>query len=272
MDIEKSDLLKETMNFVENIEFSEFQPKTEIKEEEGVDEEVWKFSPFDVKPKVEQVEASEIGEAKIKTEPEEFFSNNEMETLHNESIDIKDEFMGTMKNFVSDIIPLKNIEQQIDALPEKEPNIQFTVTAGENNPRKNLALLKRPDKCKDIVGVNENKKAFECSFCPYKVGRNDQLNRHIAIVHSKNPFLCSMCPSTFGYKYHLNKHVAVVHEMKKFECSLCPYNFAQKEHLDRHMAAAHEKNKPFECYLCPRKFGLEDHLNKQNAAVHGKMN
>ena len=56
MGIENSDLLKETINFVETIEFSEFQPKTEIKEEEGLDQEVWKSSPFDVKPKLEQVQ------------------------------------------------------------------------------------------------------------------------------------------------------------------------------------------------------------------------
>ena len=246
MDIEKSDLLKETMNFVENIEFSEFQPKTEIKEEEGVDEEVWKFSPFDVKPKVEQVEASEIGEAKIKTEPEEFFSNNEMETLHNESIDIKDEFMGTMKNFVSDIIPLKNIEQQIDALTEKEPNIQFTVTAGENNPRKNLALLKRPDKCKDIVGVNENKKAFECSLCPYKAAGKCQLNQHIVAVHEKKKhFQCPFCPSKFGWKCQLKKHVDIVHEKKKtFVCSMCPTKFAKKGQLTKHIATVHQMKRP----------------------------
>ena len=53
MDIKNSDLLKETTNFVENIEFSEFLPKTEIKEEEGFDQEVWEPSPFDVKPKLE---------------------------------------------------------------------------------------------------------------------------------------------------------------------------------------------------------------------------
>ena len=49
MDNENSDLIKETINFVENIEFSEFQPKIEIKEEEGLDQEVWKSSTFDVK-------------------------------------------------------------------------------------------------------------------------------------------------------------------------------------------------------------------------------
>ena len=55
MDIKNSDLLKETINFVENIEFSEFQPKTEIKEEEGLNQEVWKSPQLDIKPKLEQL-------------------------------------------------------------------------------------------------------------------------------------------------------------------------------------------------------------------------
>ena len=72
MDIENADMLKETIlqtiNFVEDIEFShKIQSKTEIKEKEVFDQEVWKSSPFDFKLKLEQVEASE---AKIKTEPE----------------------------------------------------------------------------------------------------------------------------------------------------------------------------------------------------------
>ena len=100
MDVNNS-FAKETINFVENIEFSEFQHKTEIKEEEGLNQEVWKPSPFDIKPKLEQLEAFEICEAKIKTEPEEFFSNDETETLCTESLDIKDEFMWAMKDFVS---------------------------------------------------------------------------------------------------------------------------------------------------------------------------
>ena len=90
MDIRNSDMLKETINFVENIEFSD-NIKTEIKEEEGLDQEVWIHQPFDVKPKIEPVEASETVQAQIKTEPE-FFSNDETETLSNESIEIKDEF------------------------------------------------------------------------------------------------------------------------------------------------------------------------------------
>ena len=166
MNMENSDLLKETINFVENIEFSEFQPKTEIKEEEGLDQEVWKSSPFDVKPKLEQIETPETGEAKIKTEPEDFFSYIETETFRNESIEIKDEFMWAMKDFESDNVPPMNIEQRNVAVAEKKPTVRFTVKAGENDPRK-------------------NKKEFECALCPYKVCRKDHLNRHIAAVHEQ---------------------------------------------------------------------------------------
>ena len=64
---------KETIEFVENIKFSEnIQPKAEIKEEEGFDQEVWKSLPLDVKPKLEQKEGSETGQVKIKTEPREW--------------------------------------------------------------------------------------------------------------------------------------------------------------------------------------------------------
>ena len=64
MDSKKSDLLKETIKFVENIEFSDnVDPKTEIKQE------VWKSSSVDVKPKLEQVELNyETGQAKIKND------------------------------------------------------------------------------------------------------------------------------------------------------------------------------------------------------------
>ena len=76
-----------------------------------MNQEVWKPSQFDVKPKLEQVEASEIGKAKIKTQPEEIFRNDETETLCTESLDTKDEFMWAMKDFVSDNDPTKNTEE-----------------------------------------------------------------------------------------------------------------------------------------------------------------
>ena len=149
MDVRNSDLL---LDFVETIEFSEnLIPKKEIKEEEGLKIEKQEFSKtpsFDVKPKLEPVEASEIGQATIKTEPEEFFSNDQTETLSNESIEIKDEFMWTMKDFLSDNVPPRNIEQQIAA-------------------------------------VHEKKKAFECSLCPYKVNRKGNLNKHILSMYLK---------------------------------------------------------------------------------------
>ena len=157
MDVENSDVLKETINFVENIEFSEFQLKTKIKKEEGLNQEVWKPSPFDVKPKFEQLEACEIDESKIKAESEEFFSNDEAETLCKESLDIKDEFMWAIKDFVSDNDPTKNIEDKIIAVPENKPIVIFTGKAGENNY-----------KCQNIADVHENEKPFVCSSCPSK--------------------------------------------------------------------------------------------------------
>ena len=129
----------------------------------------------------------------------------------------------------------KNIEQQIVDVPEKKPTVIFTVKAGDNNPMKDLALLKRPDKCKNNADVRGNKKAFECSLCPYKTAGKCQLNKHIAAVHEKKkPFLCSMCLSKFGWKFALTKHMYTVHEKKKqlvqrpFVCSMCRSNFAQK--------------------------------------------
>ena len=65
----ENDPSKEIISFVENIEFSDIIPKKEIKEETGFNQDFWKSSPFDIKQKLEQVEASETGQAKIKYDP-----------------------------------------------------------------------------------------------------------------------------------------------------------------------------------------------------------
>ena len=242
----ENDPSKEIISFVENIEFSDsIMPKNEIKEEEGRYQEVWKSQP------IEQKEAFETSQAEIRTEPEEFFSVDDTETLCTES-------------FVCDNVPPENIEEQIVAAHEKE-------------------------------------RAFECSLCTYKVGRKEQLNRHIAIVHEKEklfkcfvllsddvppkiieqeivaaaahekkkPFECSLCPRKFGRKGELNVHIHIVHEKKKaFKCSLCTYKCGHKSDLNKHIACVHEKKQPFKCSLCPRKFGVEDHMNKHIDAVH----
>ena len=217
MDIRNSDMLKETINFVENIEFSD-NIKTEIKEEEGLDQEVWIPQPFDVKPKIEPLEASETAQVIIKTEPE-FFSNDETETLSNESIEIKDEFSWAMRDCVYDNVPPRIIEQQ-------------------------------------IADAHERKKVFECSICPSKFDQKGQLDRHISVVHEmKKPFECSLCPYKSGRKSDKNRHIAAVHEHKKpFKCSLCPAKFAEKGSLNTHIAAVHEHKKPFECPICPPVF------------------
>ena len=87
-----------------------------MKEEEpfkNENHENWKSPLFDVKPKPEQIESSETGLIEIKTESEEFFSNDQTETLHTKSLEIKDEFMWTMKDFVSNNDPPKNTHNMV---------------------------------------------------------------------------------------------------------------------------------------------------------------
>jgi hypothetical protein len=168
------------IDFVENIEFSDsVTPKTEIKaEEESKNEnhEDWKSPLFDVKPKLEQVEASETCLVEIKTEPEESFTNDQTETLQTESLEIKDEFMWTMKDFVFNNDPPKNIA------PVHEKKNSFECTLCPYN-----------FDCKDylnthIAALHKKKKAklFECSLCPYKSDRMVDFKRHSALyVHPR---------------------------------------------------------------------------------------
>ena len=70
----------------------------------------------------------ETGLVEIKTESEEFFSNDQTETLHTEALEIKDEFMWTMKDFVSNNDPPKYIEQRIAPVHEKINPLECSVS------------------------------------------------------------------------------------------------------------------------------------------------
>ena len=258
MDIRSAD-------FVENIEFSDsVTTKTEMKEEDQFkkeNHEDWKSPLFDFKPKLEQIEASETGLVEIKTESEEFFSNDQTETLHTESLEIKDEFMWTMKDFVSNNDSPKYIEQHIAPVHEKKNPFECSLCPYKTG--------RKGDFNKHVANVHEKKKPFECSLCPYKTGRKCDFNRHVANVHKKKkPFVCSRCPSKFLQMSHFIKHIAAVHE--HFKCTLCPYNFESNDFLNKHIAAVHEKKqtKPLECSLCPYKGCRKGDLKKHVAAVH----
>ena len=205
-----SDLL---IKFAESIEFSDnAELKTEIKEEEEFKKEnkqFWKSPIVYVKPKLDQVQSSETAQAKIKTEPEKFLNNDpEVETLNNESLEIKDEFMWAVKDFVSDSVPPRNMEQQIAVINEKKSPFDCSLV----------------DLNKHNYVEHEKKKPFDCSLCPYKSGCKGDLKKHIAAVHEKKkPFEWSMCPSKFFAKGNLTVHIASLHEKKKlFQCSMCP--------------------------------------------------
>ena len=86
-----------------------------------------------------------------------------------------------MKEFVSDNVPRKHIEQQI---AEKKKAFECSL-----NPSK---FAQKYQLTKHIVALHENKKPFECSLCPYKCVRKGKLDEHIAIVHEKKkPFKCN---------------------------------------------------------------------------------
>ena len=163
--IRNSDLLIE---FSDNNEL-----KTEIKGEKFKNEnhqQFWKSPIFDVKPKLEQIESSETAEAKIKTEPEKCFNSDpEEETLNNESIEIKDEFMWAMKDFVCNNVPPKNTSQHTDEILNKK--VPFEYSLGDFD--------------KHSAVVHEKKKPFECSMCPLKFTQESNFIEHITTVHVK---------------------------------------------------------------------------------------
>ena len=102
MDITNSDLTKETMDFAENIEFSEnILPKTEIKEEKGFKIENQKVflesQPFDVKPDLNQLKNNIDFVETIE------FSEN---ILHKKEIKVEEEFdQEVWKPSLSDVKP-----------------------------------------------------------------------------------------------------------------------------------------------------------------------
>lgn len=195
--IRNSDLLTKTTDFVENIEFSDnVIPKTEIKKEEGFKEEnqeIWKSPLFDLdrlENKLEQVEATETGQTKKKSEPEpkEFFSDDQAKTLTDSE---------------SNNVPLT-------AVHEKNKPFKCSLCQCNFSHRGNLT--------RHIAAVHEMKKIFECCLCKYKSGRKDYMINHIAAVHEKKkPFECYLCPCKFGTKSNLTKHITFVHEKKKRE-------------------------------------------------------
>ena len=271
------------IEFAENIEFLDNDvPKTEIKEEEGFKKE---NQQFDVKPKFEQVESSETAQAKIKTRPEKLFSNHQEETLNNKSLEIKDEFMWAMKDFVCNNVPPKNTSQHTAEIRNKK--MPFECSLDDLN--KHSAVVqekKKPFECSmcplkftqkrylthHIADEHEKKKPFECSMCPLKFTQMRYLTLHIADGHEKKKsFGCSMCPSKFAQKGQLTKHIDAVHEkIKTFECSLRPIKFTKKSNFTEHIPTVHEKKNPYECSLCSYTFDRNNHLTQHIDAVHKK--
>ena len=202
----ENDPFKEIVGFVENIEFSDNTiPKREIKDKKGFDQKICKSSPFDVKPKLEEVEAQ------IKNDPFretiDFFDNIEFSDNIMPKNEIKDEEGRNQEVWKSQPFEQKEASETSQAEIGTEPEEFFSVDDTETLCTESFVS--------DNVAVDEKKNNFECSLCQRKFGLKHNLNMHIAVVHEKKkPFECSMCPSKFGQNVALKRHIAAVHEKK----------------------------------------------------------
>ena len=288
MDTRNSYLLKDTIGFVENIKFSDnFMPKTEIKQEEGFKEEnqdqSWKSPPFDVEPKLEQVEASETGQIKIKTEPKEFFSKTCDSRFTEESTFNSQTGIRNSDLLMKTIDFVENIEFSDNVIPKTE------IKKEEGFKEENQEIWKSPlfdldrlqNKLEQVEATETGQTKIRSKPEPKEFFSDDQAkpstdsesnNVPLKAGHEKNkPFECSLCQCNFSHRGHSIRHIAAVRRMKKiFECSLCKYKSGHRGHLTRHIATVHEKKKPFECSLCPCKFGEKRNLTAHITFVHEK--
>ena len=238
MDTRNSNLLKDTIGFVENIEFSDnVMPKTEIKKEEGFKEEnqdqSWKSPPFDVEPKIEQVEASETGQIKIKTEPKEFFSKTcdsrfiEEATLKSQTVIRNSDLLMKTTDFV------ENIEFSDNVIPKTE------IKKEEGFKEDNQEIWKSPlfdldrleNKLEQVEATETGQTKIKSERDPKEFFNDDQAktltdsesnNVPVTSVHEKNkPFECFLCQCNFGHRNNLTRHIAAMHEMKKIFEALC---------------------------------------------------
>ena len=263
-------------------------PKTEIKKEEGFKEknqdQSWKSPPFDVEPKLEQVEASETGQIKIKTDPKEFFSKTcdsrfiEEATLKSQTVIRNSDLLMKTTDFV------ENIEFSDNVIPKTE------IKKEEGFKEDNQEIWKSPlfdldrleNKLEQVEATETGQTKVKSEPDPKEFFSDDQAktltdsesnNVPLTAVHEKNKqFKCSLCQCNFSHRGNLTQHIAAVHEMKKkfFECSLCKYKTGCRSHMINHIAAVHEKKKPFECSLCPRKLGKKSTLTGHITFVHEK--
>jgi hypothetical protein len=72
-----------------------------------------------------------------------------------------------------------------------------------------------------VKEVLEEKKRYQCQFCPLFYGKQNSLNFHINSVHNGIRFNCQFCPEFYTKKIWLNSHIDSVHNGVRYKCTGC---------------------------------------------------
>ncbi|EFX88808.1 hypothetical protein DAPPUDRAFT_311205 [Daphnia pulex] len=110
--------------------------------------------------------------------------------------------------------------------------------------------------------IQQEKRLFACTLCPYRTDRRNNLKRHTATMHEQSTAVLECCGSRFANKAALRHHTAAYHR-HGYICTICSRVFCRRALLRRHHAV-HSGFKEFTCSLCDyatsHKSNLERHM------------
>ncbi|MPD02251.1 Zinc finger protein ZFAT [Portunus trituberculatus] len=108
-------------------------------------------------------------------------------------------------------------------------------------------------------------KMFQCSLCPYRTNRKNNMSKHIITMHTKMTREIRCCGSIFHSKWQVKHHNITVHS-DGYHCSLCGRTFQRKDLRERHFSV-HSGEKKFKCATCSYSSSHKSNL-KRHWRVH----
>ena len=106
---------------------------------------------------------------------------------------------------------------------------------------------------------------YNCSICPQREGRPEDIIKHKRFDHEKHFFLaCDHCDFRSDNASTLGIHVKLVHEQSEFKCPHCDKGFKREENRRKHVRKSHpdaaskkvsfKELGPVTCEKCNRTF------------------